>query len=176
MCRPPAISPHQWYYVKMEFKDTVWVMTSRPWSYATGVNCFPDNPWPVTAQSVQVQEWHHRPTAELPGVTLIPETTDMTGRAGFGIALTDSAGLQNEWILGKDTYTFPRHAEHAGHGGTRLRCHRRRGRHQNRHIVPRPRARHLDRGARHLRPRTQGRHAPRRDRDRGARRGELAWR
>ena len=47
---------------------------------------------------------------------------------------------------------------------------------QNRHIVPRPRARHLDRGARHLRPRTQGRHAPRRDRDRGARRGELARR
>ena len=60
-------------------------------------------------------------------MTLIPETTDMTGRAGFGIALTDFAGLQNEWILGKDTYTFPRHAEHAGHGGTRLRCHRRRG-------------------------------------------------
>lgn len=28
----------------------------RPCSYATGVNCFPDNPWPVTAQSVQVQE------------------------------------------------------------------------------------------------------------------------
>ena len=30
----------------------------------------------------------------------------MTGRAGFGIALTDSAGLQNEWIFSKDTYTF----------------------------------------------------------------------
>lgn len=39
-------------------------------------------------------------------MTLIPETTDMTGRAGFGIALTDSVGLQNEWIFGKDTYTF----------------------------------------------------------------------
>jgi hypothetical protein len=44
--------------------------------------------------------------ALIPGVTLIPETTDMTGRAGFGIALTDSTGLQDEWIFSKDTYTF----------------------------------------------------------------------
>ena len=44
--------------------------------------------------------------ALIPGVTLIPGTTDMTGRAGFGIALTDAAGLQCEWIFSKDTYTF----------------------------------------------------------------------
>lgn len=44
--------------------------------------------------------------ALIPGVTLIPETTDMTGRAGFGIALADSDGLQNEWIFGRDTYAF----------------------------------------------------------------------
>jgi RNA polymerase sigma factor (sigma-70 family) len=197
---PPAIGPDQWYYVKAEYRDTIWVITSRHWSYATGVNQFPGNPWPITAQSVQVQEsWtgqrgsqgsltrrngagtggparaDHRPApaakpgirnpawtwlkslptdpyqlleilyaqsaylrsdrnvnafsaigrllsstvlspaaeaaiywaaALIPGVTLIPETTDMTGRAGFGIALTDSAGLRNEWIFGKDTYTF----------------------------------------------------------------------
>jgi RNA polymerase sigma-70 factor (ECF subfamily) len=200
---PAAIGPHQWYYVKTEYKDTIWVMASRHWShwsYATGVNRFPDNPWPITAQSVQVQEsWRGQqismgfvtkdggggtagrggagpgfaaaakpgvmnpayawlqslpadpyqlleilyaqsaclggdrnvsafsaigrllgctvlpPAAEaaiywtaalIPGVTLIPETTDMTGRAGFGIALADSAGLQNEWIFSKDTYTF----------------------------------------------------------------------
>jgi hypothetical protein len=30
----------------------------------------------------------------------------MTGRAGFGIALTDPAGLQYEWIFSKDTYAF----------------------------------------------------------------------
>jgi RNA polymerase sigma factor (sigma-70 family) len=200
---PPAIGPHQWYYVKTEYKDIIWVMASRHWShwsYATGVSCFPDNPWPITAQSVQVQEsWRGQkismgfitknggggavgggragpgfaaaakpgimnpayswlqslpadpyqllkilyaqsaylggdrnvsafsaigrllsstvlpPAAEaaiywtaalIPGVTLIPETTDMTGRAGFGIALADSGGLQNEWIFSKDTYTF----------------------------------------------------------------------
>jgi RNA polymerase sigma factor (sigma-70 family) len=195
---PPAVGPDQWYYVKAEYRDTCWVALS-PWSYATNVSCFPDNPWPITAQSVQVQEsWTGQrlsqgdivrngaatvsrrwagplpapvakpgirnpdrtwlqalptdpyqlleilysesaylrsdrnvsafsaigrllsstvlpPAAEaaiywaaalIPGVTLIPETTDMTGRAGFGIALTDPAGLQNEWIFSKDTYTF----------------------------------------------------------------------
>ncbi len=195
---PPAIGPDQWYYIKAEFKDTIWVMTPRSWSYATNVSAFPGNPWPITAQSVQVQEsWTGQrlsqgfltknpggtvsgrwarpdpvaarpgirnpartwlrslptdpyqlleilyaqsaylrsdrnvnafsaigrlmssvvlpPAAEaaiywavalIPGVTLIPETTDMTGRAGFGIALTDSTGLRNEWIFSKDTYTF----------------------------------------------------------------------
>jgi hypothetical protein len=44
--------------------------------------------------------------ALIPGVTLIPVTTDLTGRAGFGIALTDSTGLRNEWIFSKDTYAF----------------------------------------------------------------------
>jgi hypothetical protein len=44
--------------------------------------------------------------ALIPGVTLIPETADMTGRAGFGIARTDSTGLRNEWIFSKDTYAF----------------------------------------------------------------------
>jgi hypothetical protein len=199
----PAIGPHQWYYVKTEYKDTIWVLASphwSHWSYATGVNCFPDNPWPITAQPVQVQEsWRGQqismgfitrngrgaavsgggagsgsaaaakpgimnpayawlqslpadpyqlleilydqsaylggdrnvsvfsaigrllsstvlpPAAEaaiywtaalIPGVTLIPETTDMAGRAGFGIALADSGGLQNEWIFSKDTYAF----------------------------------------------------------------------
>ncbi len=195
---PAAIGPDQWYYIKAEFKDTIWVMTPRSWSYATNVSAFPDNPWPITAQSVQVQEsWMGQrlsqgfltknpggtvsgrwarpdpvaarpgirnpartwlrslptdpyqlleilyaqsaylgsdrninafsaigrllssvvlpPAAEaaiywaaalIPDVTLIPETTDMTGRAGFGIALTDSTGLRNEWIFSKDTYTF----------------------------------------------------------------------
>lgn len=195
---PPAIGPDQWYYIKAEYKDTIWVALS-PWSYAANVSCFPDNPWPITAQSVQVQEsWTGQqlsrgsiirsgagtvsarwagpgraPTAKpgirnpawtwlqslptdpyqlleilyaqsaylgsdrnvgafsaigrllsstvlppaaeaaiywaaalIPGVTLIPETTDMTGRAGFGIALTDSTGLRNEWIFSKHTYTF----------------------------------------------------------------------
>jgi RNA polymerase sigma-70 factor (ECF subfamily) len=195
---PPAVGPDQWYYVKAEFKDTCWVVPSRSWSYATNVSCFPDNPWPITGQSVQAQEsWTGQrlsqgfltrnpagtvsgrwarpdpvaakpgirnpactwlrslptdpyrllqilytesaylgsdrnvnafsaigrllsstvlpPAAEaaiywaaalIPGVTLIPGTTDMTGRAGFGIALTDAAGLQCEWIFSKDTYTF----------------------------------------------------------------------
>jgi RNA polymerase sigma-70 factor (ECF subfamily) len=195
---PPAVGPDQWYYIKAEYKDTSWVVIPRSWSYAANVNCFPDNPWPITAQSVQVQEsWTGQrlsqgfltknpggtvsgrwgrpdpvaarpgirnpartwlqslptdpyqlleilyaqsaylgsdrnvntfsaigrllsttvlpPAAEaaiywaaalIPGVTLIPETTDMTGHAGFGIALTDSTGLRNEWIFSKDTYTF----------------------------------------------------------------------
>lgn len=195
---PPAIGPDQWYYVKAEYKNTIWVVIPRPWSYATSVSAFPDNPWPITAQSVQVQEswtgqqlsqgsitrnsaatvssrWGGAPASALkpgirnptyawlrslptdpyqllqilyaesayllndrnvnafsaigrllsctvlppaaeaaiywaaaliPGVTLIPETADMTGRAGFGIALTDSTGLQNQWIFGKDTYAF----------------------------------------------------------------------
>jgi len=195
----PAIGPGQWYYVKAEYKDTCWVVGSRHWSYATNVSSFPGNPWPITAQSVSVQEsWTGQrasqgfltrnrvgtrgsrgadrrpasaakpgirnptctwlrslptdpnqllgilyaqsaylgsdrnvnafsaigrllsttvlpPAAEaaiywaaalIPGVTLIPVTTDMTGRAGFGIALTDSTGLQNEWIFSRDTYTF----------------------------------------------------------------------
>jgi RNA polymerase sigma factor (sigma-70 family) len=195
---PPAVGSDQWYYIKAEYRDTCWVVLSS-WSYAANVNCFPDNPWPITAQSVQVQEsWTGQrlsqgflkrngagaggsagadrrpgsaakpgirnpvyawlqslptdpyqlleilyaqsaylgsdrnvnafsaigrllsstvlpPAAEaaiywaaalIPGVTLIPETTDMTGRAGFGIALTDSTGLQDEWIFSKDTYTF----------------------------------------------------------------------
>jgi RNA polymerase sigma factor (sigma-70 family) len=195
---PPAIGPDQCYYIKTEYKNTHWMMLSR-WSYAANVSRFPDNPWPVTAQSVQVQEswtgqWasqgfltrnapgsggsrgaDRRPgstakpgirnptwtwlsslptdpyqlleilyaqsaylgtdrnvnafsalgrllsttvlppaaaaavywaAALIPGVTLIPVTTDMRGRAGFGIALTDSTGLQNEWIFSQDTYTF----------------------------------------------------------------------
>lgn len=195
---PPAIGPDQWYYIKAEFRDTIWVVIPRSWSYAANVSAFPPNPWPITEQSVQVQEsWMGQrlsqgfltrnpggtvsgrwarpdpvaarpgignpactwlrslptdpyrlleilydqsaylgsdrnvnafsaigrllnstvlpPAAEaaiywaaalIPGVTLIPETTDMAGRAGFGIALTDSTGLRNEWIFGKDTYTF----------------------------------------------------------------------
>jgi RNA polymerase sigma-70 factor (ECF subfamily) len=198
---PPAIGPRQWYYVKTQYRNTIWVMASPHWghwSYATGVGSFPDNPWPVTEQSTRVQEsWRGQrismgfitksdastvsggagsgfaaaakpgimnpsyawlqslptdphqlqhilydqsaylggdrnvsafsaigrllsstvlpPAAQaaiywtaalIPGVTLIPETTDMTGRAGFGIALADESGLQNEWIFSKDTYTF----------------------------------------------------------------------
>ena len=139
---PPAVGPDQWYYVKAEYRDTSWVVLS-PWSYAANVSCFPDNPWPITAQSVQVQEsWTGQRVSQgsitrnvnafsaigrllsttvlpaaaeaaiywaaalIPSVTLIPQTADMTGRAGFGIALTDPAGLQNEWIFSKDTYTF----------------------------------------------------------------------
>ena len=195
---PPAIGPDQWYYVKTEYKNTIWVVMQRLWSYATGVHSFPGNPLPITAQPLQVQEswrgqllsqgsttrsgvgtvsarWAGAPasalaggirnpayawlrslptdpyqllrilyaesayllddpdvnvfsaiglllsstvlppaaeaalywtTALIPGVTLIPETADMTGRAGFGIALTDSTGLQSEWIFSKDTYAF----------------------------------------------------------------------
>ena len=44
--------------------------------------------------------------ALIPGVTLVPETADMRGRAGFGIALADSTGLQTELIFSKDTYMF----------------------------------------------------------------------
>jgi hypothetical protein len=196
---PPAIGPHQWYYVKEEYKDTTWVALSQYWGYATNVSTYPDNPQPITAQSVQVEEswtgqqrsqgsltrnpagtvgagWAtpspasaarpgimnptytwlrslptdprqllkilyaqslylggdrnvdafsaighllsstvlppateaaiYRAAALIPGVTLIPETADMTGRTGFGIALTDSTGLQNEWIFSKATYEF----------------------------------------------------------------------
>ena len=195
---PPAIGADQWYYVKAEFKDTIWVVTPRSWSYTTNVSTFPSDPWPITAQSVQVQEswtgqrlsqgfltngpggtvsgrWD-RPTpaaakpgirnptctwlrslptdpyqlleilcaetayllsdrnvnafsaigrllstvvlppaaeaaiywaaALIPGVTLVPETADMRGRAGFAIALADSTGLQTELIFSKDTYMF----------------------------------------------------------------------
>jgi RNA polymerase sigma factor (sigma-70 family) len=219
----PAIGPDQWYYVKAQFKDTIWVVTPRSWSYATNVSAFPDNPWPITAQSGQFQEsWTGQrlsqgfltrspagtvsgrwarpdpvaarpgvrnptrtwlgslptdpyqlleilysqsaylgsdrnvnafsaigrllssvvlpPAAEaaiywalalIPGVTLIPETIDMTGRAGFGIALTDSTGLRVEWIFSKDTYTFlgtratqftdaPGFVATDGGGGTRI--------------------------------------------------------
>jgi hypothetical protein len=194
---PPAIGPHQWYYLKEEYKDTNWLIASQYWDYATNVNGFPENPWPITAQPVQVEEsWTgqqlsqgsmtkegpggtgsgwvghgpagrpgimnptyawlqslptdprrllqilyaqsaylgadrnvdafaaighllsstvlppateatiYRAAALIPGVTLIPEATDMTGRAGFGIALTDSTGLQNEWIFSKAAYEF----------------------------------------------------------------------
>jgi hypothetical protein len=48
----------------------------------------------------------YRAAGLIPGVTLIPDATDMTGRPGFGIALTDSTGLQNEWIFSKATYEF----------------------------------------------------------------------
>ena len=48
----------------------------------------------------------YRAAALIPGVTLIRESIDMTGRTGFGIALTDSTGLQNEWIFSKATYRF----------------------------------------------------------------------
>jgi RNA polymerase sigma factor (sigma-70 family) len=195
---PPAVGSDQWYYVKTEYKNTIWVVVPRPWSYATGVTSFPNNPWPITAQPVRVQEswrgqllsqgsstrsgagpvtarWAGAPASALaggirnpsyawlrslptdpyqllkilnaesayllddpdvnvfsaidlllsstvlppaaaaaiywtaaliPGVTLVPETTDMTGRAGFGIALADSTGLRNEWIFSSDTYAF----------------------------------------------------------------------
>jgi hypothetical protein len=55
---------------------------------------------PATAATI------YRAAALIPGVTLSPEATDMTGRAGFGIALTDPAGLRNEWIFSKATYRF----------------------------------------------------------------------
>ena len=196
---PPAIGPRQWYYLKAEYKDTSWVGLSQYWGYAANVSAFPDNPWPITAQSVRVEEsWTGQqlsrgsltknpagtvgagsavpssasparpgimnptyawlqslptdpsqllkilyaqsaylggdrnvdafaaighllssvvlPTATeaaiyraaglIPEVTLIPDATDMTGRPGFGIALTDSTGLQNEWIFSKATYEF----------------------------------------------------------------------
>jgi hypothetical protein len=188
---PPAVGPHQWYYLKESYKNTSWVIASQYWSFAANVNGFPDNPRPITAQSVEVQEswiaqqasqqslvqgtrgsvrWSgspkeivnptdawlrslptdprqllkvlyaesgylgggrndgafaaighllsvavlppateaaiYRAAALIPGVTLIPETTDMTGRPGFGIALTDSTGLQNEFIFSKATYRF----------------------------------------------------------------------
>jgi hypothetical protein len=197
---PPAIGPHQWYYLKSEYKDTSWVIASPYWGYAANVSGYPENPWPITAQPVQVeQSWTgqqlsrgsmteegsggtigsrvagsaparaarpgimnptyawlkslptnprqlltilyaqsaylgrdrnvdafaaighllsstvlppateatiYRAAALIPGVTLIPEATDMTGRTGFGIALTDSTGLQNEWIFSKAAYEF----------------------------------------------------------------------
>jgi hypothetical protein len=91
----------------------------------------------------------------------------MTGREGFGIALTGSTGLRNEWMFSKDTYAFlgtraTQVTDVPGFvpltaGPAPKSAHR-----------SRSRARHLDRGAWHLRPRTRGRHAPRRDRDRGA--------
>jgi hypothetical protein len=187
---PPAIGPDQWYYIKEMFRNTNWVINTY-WGFAANVNGFPDNPWPITAQPVQVEEswiaqqarrqslvqgpgasvrWSgspkkivnptyawlqslptdprrlleilyaesayleadrnvaafsaighllssavlppataatiYRAAALIPGVTLSPEATDMTGRAGFGIALTDPAGLQNEWIFSKATYRF----------------------------------------------------------------------
>jgi hypothetical protein len=187
---PPAIGPDQWYYLKEKFRNTNWVINTY-WGFAANVNGFPGNPWPITAQPVQVEEswiaqqarqqslvqgpgasvrWSgspkkivnptyawlqslptdphqlleilyaesaylgggrnvaafsaighvlstavlppaaeaaiYRAAALIPGVTLIRESVDMTGRTGFGIALTDSTGLQNEWIFSKDTYRF----------------------------------------------------------------------
>jgi hypothetical protein len=187
---PPAIGPDQWYYLKEKFRNTNWVINTY-WGFAANVNGFPGNPWPITAQPVQVEEswiaqqarqqslvqgpgasvrWSgspkkmvnptyawlqslptnphqlleilyaesaylgggrsvaafsaighvlstavlppateaaiYRAAALIPGVTLIRESIDMTGRTGFGIALTDSTGLQNEWIFSKATYRF----------------------------------------------------------------------
>jgi hypothetical protein len=44
---------------------------------------------------------------QLPEILYVdPETTDMTGREGFGIALAGSTDLRNEWIFSKDTCAF----------------------------------------------------------------------
>ena len=48
----------------------------------------------------------YRAAALIPGVTLVPDSTDADGRSGLGIALTDGTGERDEWIFSRTTYQY----------------------------------------------------------------------
>jgi hypothetical protein len=49
----------------------------------------------------------YRAAARIPGVTLVPDATDATGRQGIAVGRVDEqSGLRDEWVFDKKTYEY----------------------------------------------------------------------